>query len=124
MTFQRVLVALALAGVVAAGAAAGGRSTLQEQIEFKRETAIHAFDVNVPSGAEGARLSIRTRVEGGEVRWTLTDSEGGRRLTGSCKRGRARGDTGVIESPPPGLWLLEIALESATGDYYVDWRSE
>ena len=117
--------ALLLAMMSIAGLAlAAGRSTLSEHIDFEKKTTTHEFEVNVPEGAAAARLQIRTRVKAGEVRWILTDSEGAERLTGSCQRGSADGDTGEIVNPKSGVWSLEIALEEATGRYYVDWVSE
>lgn len=102
---------------------AGGRSTLSEHIELDGATEIHEYELNVPQGADEARLVIRAKVKSGKIRWTLTDAEGEERLQGHGERGNVELDTGQLENPTPGVWRLEVDLEKAKGHYRVEWRS-
>jgi len=120
--FDSAIVLFALLALISFDVRPAGHSNVEEVERFTARTETVRYELTSPDGAESARQRVRAVIEGGSAKWSLVDPEGRTRIEGEGS-GNIQTDTGEIEAPVAGTWILTLDLKDATGHYQVIWKS-
>ena len=120
--FDSAIVLFALLALISFDVRPAGRSHVEEIERFKARTETVRYELTSPDGAALARQRVRAVIEDGSMEWTLVDPQGRTRIQGDGQ-GKIQTDTGEIESPVAGTWILTLDLKGATGHYQVNWTA-
>ena len=120
--FNTGMLAAALAVLVAMPIASGKAShSLDETGVLDGTSEKLRFELIASLGVSRARLQVKVVVEDGHVRWTLVDPQGQVHMIGRNDGGNVSTDTGKIQEPEPGTWVLELQVGDASGRFWVNW---
>ena len=120
--FDSAVVLFALLALISFDVRPAGHSEVEEIERFRGRSETLRYELTSPDGAETARQRVLAVIEGGSAKWRLVDPEGRTRIEGEGS-GTIQTDTGEIDRPLAGTWILTLDLKSATGHYQVNWTS-
>ena len=123
--FYKGLLVAAVATITAIAslfAGGGARSDSHEKFSVADSTLTIRKTFKTSEGMSKARMFVHADVESGVIRWTLTDPLARVVLRGEDEGGRVSTDTGKMR-PHPGIWVLTIKFDDATGRYGYDWTA-
>ena len=120
--FDSAVVLFALLALISFDVRPAGHSEVEEIERFRGRSEIVRYELTSPEGAESARQRVLAVIEGGSARWKLVDPDGRTRIEGEGS-GTIQTDTGDIERPLAGTWVLTLDLRDATGRYQVNWKA-
>jgi hypothetical protein len=120
--FDSAIVLFGLLALISFDVRPAGHSNVEEVERFKARTDTVRYELTSPDGAATARQRVLAVIEGGSAKWSLVDPDGRTRIQGEGS-GNIQTDTGEIEDPVAGTWILTLDLQNATGHYQVNWTA-
>ena len=120
--FDSAIVLFGLLALISFDVRPAGHSDVEELERFRARTETVRYELTSPDGAALARQRVRAVIDDGFMEWALVDPEGHTRIQGEGQ-GTIQTDTGEIENPRAGTWILTLNLKDATGHYQVNWNA-
>jgi len=121
--FDAAFVLFGLLALISFDVRPAGHGDVEEVERFKGSSEIVRYELTSPEGAANARQRVRVVLESGSAAWTLVDPGGRAVIQGEGSSGEIETDTGEIEKPLAGTWVLTLTLQDATGHYRVNWTA-